>query len=360
MIFPSLELINPSVFDRNCGCGHKITSKACQGGKRQMGPPRTELGICPNLWHCVSSELVYPPKKNAIKRVLFVWKIMNVFLHACRPLLNLGSRLPNPQNQSFSQSTGSTVLYRPEAQNFGDLMRAVMGRSPRFVGSQPVGVGPAAEFILECVQKSWSTLPRRFPSDHPEAWPEIKSTGWQYQYIMRYQYIYIYVYSFNIIKVISWYDMRSHDGIWYGAICNAICVDRFDQYNETFTCANVNHVCACFSTSDPCTTQQTCSVLKTWLTRNKLQKLKTHCEITQRRPSLFGTEFLGFLSKVGSSEDLESKVASGSKSSRRLVLGNRRKPFRPKSDPILQGFNVVLLNSHPDHQSRMLCMMREN
>ena len=28
-----------------------------------MGPPRTELGTCPNLWHCVSSELVYPQKK---------------------------------------------------------------------------------------------------------------------------------------------------------------------------------------------------------------------------------------------------------------------------------------------------------
>ena len=82
--------------------------------------------------------------------------------------------------------------------------------------------------------------------------------------------------------------------------------------------------------------------------------------MTQRRSSLFGTEFLGFLSKVGSSEDLESKVASGSKSSRRLVLGNRRQPCRPKSDPILQGFNVVPLNSHPDHQNRMLCMMREN
>ena len=114
--------------------------------------------------------------------------------------------VPNPQNQSFSQSTGSTVLYRPEAQNFGDLMRAVMGRSPRFVGSPPVGVGPAAEFILECVQKSWSTLPRRFPSDHPEAWPEIKSTGWQYQYIMRYQYIYIYMYT-HLISSKSYHDM---------------------------------------------------------------------------------------------------------------------------------------------------------
>ena len=235
MIFPSLELMNPSVFDRNCGCGHKITSK-CQGGKRQMGPPRTELGTCPNLWHCVSSELVYPPKKMRSNVSCLFEKS---WMYFCTPAVRCwiwaavcrrkNTLVPNPQNQSFSQSTGSTVLYRPEAQNFVDLMRAVMGRSPRFVGSPPVGVGPAAEFILECVQKSWSTLPRRFPSDHPEAWPEIKSTGWQYQYIMRYQYIYIY--SFNIIKVISWYDMRSHDGIWYGAICNAIC--ETDLINTT-------------------------------------------------------------------------------------------------------------------------------
>ena len=42
----------------------------------------------------------------------------------------------------------------------------------------------------------------------------------------------------------------------------------------------------------------------------------------QSSASKFGTELLGFLSTVESGQDLESKVAPGSKSSMRLVVGN--------------------------------------
>ena len=53
--------------------------------------------------------------------------------------------------------------------------------------------------------------------------------------------------------------------------------------------------------------------------------LKEHADDGHHRQSSiskFGREFLRFLSRVRRSQHLESKVACGSRSSRRLVLGN--------------------------------------
>ena len=51
--------------------------------------------------------------------------------------------------------------------------------------------------------------------------------------------------------------------------------------NFTYLLCFIDH----FGTSDPCSTQQTCSVLKTWLTRNKLQKFNTHTLRNDRKAS---------------------------------------------------------------------------
>ena len=54
-------------------------------------------------------------------------------------------------------------------------------------------------------------------------------------------------------------------------------------------------------------------------------RLEKHADDGHHRQSSvskFRAELLGFLSRVGRSQDLESKVACGSRSSRRLVLGN--------------------------------------
>ena len=57
-------------------------------------------------------------------------------------------------------------------------------------------------------------------------------------------------------------------------------------------------------------------------TPSRLEKHTNDGHHRQSSVSKFGTELLGFLSRVGRGQHLESKVACGSRSSSRLILGN--------------------------------------